>query len=89
LKTVYYPAGVCSRRFDITLQGGVITELTVTGGCEGNLKGISALVKGRRAEEVIPLLRGTDCGGKGTSCPDQISMALEEALEKEKRSDRT
>ncbi len=76
----YTPHGVCSRQIQIEIEDGVIQSIQFLGGCNGNLKGVSALASGRRVEEVIPLLRGIDCGGKGTSCPDQLSKALEEAL---------
>lgn len=77
----YTPKGVCSRKIDLELEGGVIQNVAFTGGCHGNLQGICALVKGKKAEDVIATLRGIDCHGKGTSCPDQLSYALEEALE--------
>lgn len=76
----YTPKGVCSRKIDLELEDGVVTGLSFTGGCHGNLQGISALVKGRKATDVIATLRGINCGGKGTSCPDQLSYALEAAL---------
>lgn len=79
----YIPHGVCSRKIDIELEDGVVRSISFLGGCNGNLKGVSALCRGRRVEELIPLLRGIDCGGKGTSCPDQLSLALEEALKAE------
>lgn len=79
----YSPKGVCSRKIDLELEDGVITDLSFLGGCNGNLKGICALAKGKKAEEVISLVRGIDCGGKGTSCPDQLSYALEAALKAE------
>ena len=84
MKTTFIPTGVCSKQFDIELEDGIIKDLVVTGGCNGNLQGIAALVKGKPAEEVIPLLRGIKCRIKDTSCPDQISIALEEALKAEK-----
>lgn len=77
---VYHPSGVCSREMKISYDGDIITNLEVIGGCNGNLKGISALVKGRKIPEVISTLKGIDCRGRGTSCPDQLSKALE-ALE--------
>lgn len=83
MEKTFTPKGVCSRQFDIVLEDGVIQELRVTGGCNGNLQGISALVKGQRAEDVIARLKGVRCGGKPTSCPDQIAIALEEALREE------
>ena len=79
----FYPRGVCSRKIDIELEDGVIKDVSFVGGCNGNLKGICNLVKGRRAEDVIPLLRGVQCGYKQTSCPDQLAKALEEALKQE------
>ena len=74
----YRPRGVCARMFEIHVEDGIVSELNVMGGCNGNLKGISSLVKGMAVEEVITRLKGIDCGGKGTSCPDQIAQALEQ-----------
>ena len=80
-KTYYYtPVGVCSQRFDITVEDGVIKEVIIYGGCRGNSQGIASLLAGMRIEDAISRLRGIDCNGKGTSCPDQISYALEQAL---------
>lgn len=76
----YTPKGVCSRKIELDLEDGVVTSLEFTGGCNGNLQGVSALVVGRKASDVIAMLRGINCGGKGTSCPDQLSLALEAAL---------
>ena len=83
MKTVFYPRGTCSTRFDIDLADGIINDVVITGGCNGNLQGISRLIKGRPAREIIPMLKGIRCGWKETSCPDQIAKALEQALEKE------
>lgn len=77
---VYKPKGTCSREIHIELTDGIITTIEIIGGCNGNLSGLSALLVGMRAEEAIEKMRGIDCGGRGTSCPDQISVALEEAL---------
>ena len=73
----YTPQGVCSRKmiFDIN-DDDTIASLEVIGGCNGNLKGIAALVKGRTVDEVIKDLEGIQCGFKPTSCPDQIAHAL-------------
>ena len=73
----YEPQGVCSREmiFDID-ENDIIQDLVVIGGCAGNLRGISALVKGKKIDEVIELLSGIPCGYKPTSCPDQIAKAL-------------
>ena len=66
----------------LSFHDGVIESVTVVGGCNGNLKGISALLTGLRAEDAIRRLKGLTCGSKHTSCPDQIALALEEALAK-------
>ena len=72
----YIPKGVCSRAIDIELDGETIKNVRFHGGCDGNLKGISLLVKGMNANEVIKLLEGNTCGFKQTSCPDQLAQAL-------------
>lgn len=77
----YIPQGVCSEEIIITLDGDIVREVEFIGGCEGNLKAISCLVRGRRAEEVIRLLGGLTCDDKGTSCGDQLSIAVRAALE--------
>lgn len=76
----YRPRGVCSRRMIFELNGDTIESLRVEGGCNGNLKGIAALVKGKKIQEVIDTLEGIECGFKPTSCPDQIAKALKEYL---------
>lgn len=74
----YFPQGVCSRQFDIVVgDDGVVENVTIWGGCHGNTQAVAALVKGRPAKEVVAILRGIDCRGKGTSCPDQLARALE------------
>lgn len=77
---VFTPKGVCSREMVFEIDGDAVQSLQVTGGCNGNLKGISSLVKGRKIEEVIDALDGIQCGMKQTSCPDQIAQALKEYL---------
>lgn len=76
----YTPHGVCSRKIiiDIDEKTDTINSVSFTGGCNGNLQGISALVKGKKPEEIIDALKGIDCNFKGTSCPDQLACALEE-----------
>ena len=86
MKTTFYPTGVCSKQYDIDLEDGVIKGVTVKGGCGGNLNGISKLIAGQKAEDVIPLMKGVTCGNKSTSCPDQIALALEEAIKAEQDS---
>lgn len=76
----YTPTGVCSRNIQIEIEDGIIMSVRFTGGCNGNTQGISALVKGMRVEEAVKRLQGIDCGGRGTSCPDQLASALKEAL---------
>lgn len=71
--------GVCSRSIEIELEGDTVKSVTFNGGCNGNTKGISSLVRGMKVDEVITRLKGTDCGGRGTSCPDQLAKALEQA----------
>ncbi len=79
----YRTRGTCSRAIDLTIENGIITHVVFTGGCNGNLKGISRLVTGRDAKEVAETLKGVDCGGRGTSCPDQLAKAIEQALAEE------
>lgn len=75
----YTPRGVCSREMIIDVdENGIITSCEIVGGCQGNTQGVSKLVVGRHIDEVIDLLKGIDCGGRGTSCPDQLAIALEE-----------
>lgn len=77
----YRPKGVCSQRMTVELEDGIIKDVQILGGCNGNLQGISSLVRGMKAEEAIERMRGIRCGFKNTSCPDQLAKALEEALE--------
>ena len=76
----YTPRGVCSRKMTVELENGVIKSVNVEGGCNGNLQGISALVKGMKAEDAIERMEGTTCGPRPTSCPDQIAKNLKKAL---------
>ncbi len=81
MKTIHYtPKGTCSRAIEVDVEDGIVKGLRVVGGCNGNLKGISALVVGMKAEDVIDRLEGIKCGFKQTSCPDQIAQALKQAL---------
>ncbi|MEE1061957.1 MAG: TIGR03905 family TSCPD domain-containing protein [Ruminococcus sp.] len=83
MKYTFIPRGVCSRQITIEIDNGIITSCKFTGGCSGNTQGICSLVTGMDAEEAMNRLRGIDCNGRGTSCPDQLSIAIEEALELE------
>ena len=79
----YTPRGVCSRRMTVELSDdGVIENVRIDGGCNGNLQGISRLVQGMKAEEAIERMEGISCGGKPTSCPDQLAQALRNAMAK-------
>ena len=77
---IYKTKGTCSTSIDVELKDGVIDSVKFTGGCNGNLQGISALVKGMKPEEAISRLKGIRCGFKPTSCPDQPAHALEETI---------
>ena len=70
------PEGVCCQAIELKLFGDVISEVNFYGGCSGNLKGISALVKGQKISDVQPRIQGITCGPKSTSCPDQFSQLL-------------
>lgn len=73
----YRTKGTCSSAIDIELDNGIIKSVHFTGGCNGNLQGISRLVEGMPAKEAISRLKGIKCGFKPTSCPDQLAVALE------------
>jgi len=72
----YRPRGVCSRMMEIEVEDDKIASVKVTGGCDGNLKGIASLLRGMPVEEAIGRMEGIRCGGKATSCPDQLAAAL-------------
>lgn len=76
----YFPRGTCSRKMTVELDGTIIKNVAIEGGCNGNLQGISRLIKGMDAHEAIERIKGIRCGFKQTSCPDQLSIALEQAL---------
>ena len=74
----YIPKGVCSREIILEIENDIIKSLKIVGGCPGNTVGVSKLVQNRNVDEVIEILKGIQCRDKGTSCPDQVAMALEE-----------
>ena len=80
MKLSYRPKGTCSVKMDVEVVDGIIQEVKIHGGCDGNLKGISQLVVGMEAADVIQRLKGIRCGSKATSCPDQLAKALEQCL---------
>lgn len=76
----YQPKGVCSTSINIELENGIVKSVAFTGGCNGNLQGISRLIEGMKAEDAISRLKGIRCGFKNTSCPDQLAQALESMI---------
>ncbi|AYF53261.1 hypothetical protein Z959_09825 [Clostridium novyi B str. ATCC 27606] len=79
----YNPKGVCSKEISFEIENNKLKNISFVGGCDGNLKGISSLVDGMDIDTVIKKLRGINCRGKGTSCPDQLAKALEEIKKSE------
>ena len=82
MEHVFRPRGVCSHEMRVEIEDGIIRKVAVKWGCSGNLQGISKLLVGMDAREAISRMRGIRCGFKPTSCPDQLSKAIEECLEK-------
>lgn len=74
----FTPQGVCSMEMIFDIENNIIKSLKIIGGCPGNTVGVSRLVAGRSIDEVIEMLEGINCGGRGTSCPDQVAIALKE-----------
>ena len=72
----YKTKGVCSREIQFDVENDIIKEVRFIGGCMGNTQGVAALAKGRNIDEVINTIKGIDSGGRGTSCPDQLALAL-------------
>ncbi len=81
----YRTKGTCSTAIDVELDGDVVKAVSFTGGCDGNLQGVSRLVTGRTVDEVEQTLSGIRCGRKPTSCPDQLARAVREAYEAQQR----
>ena len=84
MKYTFTPRGVCSARIEFELEGNTVKNVEFTRGCSGNTQGVAALCEGMDADEVIKRLEGINCGGKGTSCPDQHAKAIKMAKEQEK-----
>jgi len=76
----YKTRGTCSVKIEFEINDGIVSNVKFYSGCNGNLQGIAHLVEGMKAEDVIEKLKGINCNGRGTSCPDQLSKALEEVL---------
>ena len=81
----YKTSGTCSKLIEFTVEDGILKNIRYTGGCSGNLQGIAKLVEGMKVEDVIEKLKGIGCGLKSTSCPDQLSRALEQVLSGERK----
>ena len=74
----YKTSGVCSREIQFEVENDIITHVQFVGGCNGNTKGISALIKGMNINDAISRMEGIECGIRGTSCPDQLAKALKQ-----------
>lgn len=76
----YKTKGTCSRAVIVDVEDGIITDCAFVGGCSGNTQGVASLVIGMKAEDAVKKIKGIKCGMKSTSCPDQLALALEEAV---------
>lgn len=76
----YNTKGTCAVRIEFDVEDGVVKNIAFLGGCDGNHKGIAALVEGQKPEEVAKKLKGITCGRRTTSCPDQLVLALEDFM---------
>lgn len=83
MRLKYKPRGVCSTMMEVDVEEGIVREVKITGGCNGNLQGIMKLVQGMPADEVISRLSGIRCGPRSTSCPDQLAKALSKCVEEQ------
>ncbi len=82
MRHTYKTVGTCSREISFDIEDGKVYNIVFAGGCPGNTIGVSKLAEGRDAKELINMLKGTKCGFKPTSCPDQLALAIEKAIEK-------
>lgn len=80
MKTVYQTKGTCCKQIELEVEGDVVKSVCFLGGCHGNLQGIARLVEGMNVADVVSRLSGIRCGMKSTSCPDQLSLALQQAV---------
>ncbi len=85
MEYTYTPTGVCARQISFDLTDGIVRNVTFYGGCSGNQQGVAHLVDGMNVDEVIARIKGIRCGGKPTSCPDQLAKALLAAKEKQSK----
>ena len=72
--------GTCSRQTTVVIEDGILKDIEIVGGCDGNIKGVISLCKGMKATDAIERLKGITCGFKSTSCSDQLALCIEEAL---------
>lgn len=83
MKHEYFPRGVCPMKLEFELDGDKVKNIVFTGGCNGNLKAIASLVDGWTVDEITEKLAGNTCGFKNTSCADQLTIAINQALAEE------
>lgn len=81
----YNTSGTCCRQIEIEIEEGVIRNVRFNGGCNGNLQGIAALVRGMSPADVVERLSAIRCGSKPTSCPHQLSLALAAIMDADKK----
>lgn len=81
MRYTYKTRGTCSSQIEFDINDNIITNVTFTGGCNGNLQAVRSLVDGLTVEQIETKVRGIMCGMKGTSCPDQLAKAVREAYE--------
>ena len=86
MEHTYYTEGTCSREIHFELDGDKVRNISFVSGCNGNLKAISILCEGMTVDEIEEKLKGNLCGGRGTSCADQLAIAVREAYEDENRA---
>ena len=82
MKIDYSPEGICAKKIEFEINEGKLHNVKFYGGCPGNLAAIPKLIEGQDAVKIAGILRGNDCGGRGTSCADQLAIAIDEALAK-------
>ena len=82
MKVDYTTAGVCAKKIEFEIEDGKLHNVKFHGGCPGNLAAIPKLIEGADASLIANILRGNDCGGRGTSCADQLAKAIDETLKK-------
>lgn len=86
---LYKTVGTCSKQITVELDGNKVKRVEFLGGCNGNLSGISKIVKGMTVEHIAETFAGTKCGNRPTSCPDQLAIAVMEAYEESRRGGET